>query len=146
MNCVNFTGNVVREPELKTTQSGTSYTRNALAVVSGFGENRKTNFFNFTVWGKSAEAFCKYVKKGNRIGIECEAQTNEYTNKDNVKITQIDFRVKDWEFLQSKSESNDATAEEPAPKKSSSKPASTPKSDDSFINIPDGIDEELPFQ
>lgn len=145
MNCVNFTGNVAREPELKSTQGGTSYTRNAIAVMSGFGENRKTNFFNFTVWGKSAEAFCKYVKKGNRIGIECEAQTNEYTNKDNVKITQIEFRVKDWEFLQSKSESNEGSPSEPKEKNNSPAPASTPKTDDSFINIPDGIDEELPF-
>lgn len=147
--CV-FGGNVVRDTELKTSQGGTSFTNNAIAVNSGYGDNKRTDFFNFTIFGKRAESFCKFVQKGNRIAIQCEAQQRNYTDKNGNKVSTIDFLVNDWEFMQSKSESNSAIpsgsqASSPASAPQVSDPASAPVGDTSFVDIEDGVGEELPF-
>lgn len=139
-NCT-FVGNVVRDSELKSSQGGTSFLNNAIAVNSGYGDNKKTDFFNFTVFGKRAESFAKYVQKGNRIAIQCEAHQRSYTDRSGNKVNTVDFSVNDWEFAQSKSESNSS----PSPAQTSA-PTAAPSNDD-FMNIADGIDEEieLPF-
>lgn len=137
-----FCGNVVRDSELKTSQGGTSFTNNAIAVNNGYGDNKRTDFFNFTIFGKRAESFCKFVQKGNRIAIQCEAQQRNYTDKSGNKVSTIDFLVNDWEFIQSKSESNSTTTSAP---QVASNPASAPVGDTSFIDIEDGVGEELPF-
>ena len=141
-NCT-FVGNVVRDSELKTSQSGTSFLNNAIAVNSGYGDNKRTDFLNFTVFGKRAESFAKYVQKGNRVAIQGEAHQRSYTDKNGNKVNTVDFTINDWEFAQSKSEGNSA----PAPQaKSVSNPASAPIGDNSFVDLPDGMDsEELPF-
>ena len=144
-NCT-FMGNIVRDSELKSTQGGTSFVKNAIAVNTGYGDNKKTHFLNFTIWGNRAESFAKFVKKGNRVLLQCEAQQNEYTNKDGVKVSTIDFRANDWEFAQSRSEANDdgtpSNAQTPV---GATNPAAAPVGDNSFLDIPDGTDAELPF-
>ena len=86
-----------------------------------------------------AQAFIeKYFKKGMAIGISGRIQTGSYTNKDGVKVYTTDVVVEEAEFVESKNSGGSATP--------SNTPAnSNASSADGFMNIPDGIDEELPF-
>lgn len=106
-----------------------------LAVDSGYGENKKTSFFNMTAFKQHAENMEKLIRKGQKIMVQCEAQQNDYTDRDGNKRTSINFIVRSWEFCESKGQ---APAEQTPP--------ATPKTDsDGFWSIPDGIAEELPF-
>ena len=95
------------------------------------GTTKKANFFNMTAWGKTAEAMEKNVRKGTKIVVECEANQNSYTDKNGNKVNAIDFRVISWEFAESKS--SQQSAPKPMP------------DNDGFMNIPDNIDEDNPF-
>lgn len=88
-------------------------------------------------FGKTAEFIEKYFKKGMRIGIQGRIQTGQYTNNDGNKVYTTDVVVENCEFVESKSErSNSGNSDNGG--------FGTPD-DDGFTNIPDGIDEELPF-
>lgn len=87
-NRVILMGRLVRDPELKTTQSGISMCRFSVAVDRKFakqGEERQADFFDVTVWRQTAEFVCKYFTKGRMIHIEGVLQNNNYTDKDGVK-------------------------------------------------------------
>ena len=87
-----------------------------------------------TAWGKTAEALEKYAKKGTKLILECQAVQNQYTNKDGNNVNTVDFTVINFEFAESKTAQQD------------NQPKPMPMTDsDGFINIPNGIDEELPF-
>ena len=73
----------------------------------------------------------KNVRKGTKIVVECEANQNSYTDKSGNKVNTIDFRVISWEFAESKS--SQQSAPKPAP------------DNEGFMNIPDNIDEDNPF-
>ena len=104
--------------------------RFSIAIDSGYGDKKKTNFFNCTIFGKQAEAFERYVPKGTKVLLECEANQNQYTDKNGNKVNSVDFIVKSFEFCESKSQNSQPN----------------PASSDGFINIPDGIESELPFK
>ena len=105
------------------------------------------DFINCVVFGKSAEFAERYFRQGLKVVVSGRIQTGSYTNRDGVKVYTTDVVVEDQEFAESKAVSDAnagsfrAAAPSPAPA-----PA-TPVSDagDGFMNIPDGIDEELPF-
>ena len=80
---------------------------------------------------KAAEFTEKYLHKGSKIVVSGRIQTGSYTNKDGQKVYTTDVIVSSQEFAESKSES---------PK------AEPKKQDDGFMNIPDNIDEEIPFK
>lgn len=87
-NRVILMGRLVRDPELRTTQSGISMCRFSVAVDRRFakqGEERQADFFDVTVWRQTAEFVCKYFSKGKLIHIEGVLQNNNYTDKDGVK-------------------------------------------------------------
>lgn len=94
------------------------------------------DFLNFLVFGKQAETIEKYFHKGEKIGLTCHVQTGSYTNRDGQKVYTTDFVVDEFEFVESKQNSSDSGTSKPSPSSASS---------DGFMNIPDGIDEELPF-
>lgn len=137
MNVCIISGRLGQDLEVKQTQNGKSYARFSIAVNTGFGDNKRTSWLPCTVWGKSAEAMAKWCKKGTLVNINAEAIQNSYTNKDGNKVNSIEFTVRAWEFGGSKSDNQQTEQSEPeAPKQ---------ESNDGFMNIPDGIDEELPF-
>ena len=87
-NRVILMGRLVRDPELRTTQSGISMCRFSVAVDRRFakqGEERQADFFDVTVWRQTAEFVCKYFSKGKMIHIEGVLQNNNYTDKDGAK-------------------------------------------------------------
>lgn len=92
------TGRVTREWEVRTTPSGTIVARNSIAVDSGYGDNKRTDFINLTAFGKTAETLEKYGFKGQKMLIEGRIQTGSY-EKDGVKHSTTDVIVDRSEFL-----------------------------------------------
>ena len=135
MNRCIFVGRTTRDVEIHYTRANnTAVAKFSIAVDSGYGNNKKTNFFNMTAWGKTAEALEKYARKGTKLILECQAVQNQYTNNDGNNVNTVDFTVINFEFAESKTAQQD---DQPKP---------MPMTDsDGFINIPNGIDEELPF-
>lgn len=151
MNKVILMGRLTRDPEVRYSQgdSATAVARYTLAVDRRFKRDGEASadFINCVVFGKSAEFAERYFRQGLKVVVSGRIQTGSYTNRDGVKVYTTDVVVEDQEFAESKAVSDAnagsfrAAAPSPAPA-----PA-TPVSDagDGFMNIPDGIDEELPF-
>lgn len=97
------------------------------------------DFINCVAFGKSAEFAEKYLHKGIKIAIVGRIQCGSYTNKDGQRVYTTDIVVEEQEFAESKAAAQEGTA--PA----STNPLPTATNYDGFMNIPDGIDEELPF-
>ena len=90
----------------------------------------------------------KYVSKGQQLAIEGRIQTGSYTNKDGVKVYTTEVVVEDQEFAESKNSSSNGGSYGDNYSNNASAPASNPAptaAGDGFMNIPDGIEEELPF-
>lgn len=136
MNKCIFTARLTRDPEIRYSQGENQM---CIASFSGAVDRRFNNqeqsadFLNFKAFGKTGEFVEKYAKKGMKFFIEARVQTGSYTNKDGAKVYTTDFVIENMEFAESKGNSN-----------SSEKPNSS-KSDDGFMSIPDGADEQLPF-
>ena len=107
-NKVFLTGRVTREWEIRATSNGTTIARNSIAVDSGYGDNKRTDFINLTAFGKTAETLEKYGFKGQKLLIEGRIQTGSY-EKDGVKHSTTDIIVDRSEFLSFKD--NSASAE-----------------------------------
>ena len=92
-NRVILMGNLTRDPEMRTTQSGTTLCRISIAVNRSFaksGQERQTDFFNVTCWGQQAEFVCKYFTKGRMIHIEGRLQNDNYTDQQTGKTVYRD--------------------------------------------------------
>lgn len=139
MNKVILTGRFTRDPEVRYTNDGTSIARFSIAVNRRFvkeGSDQKADFLNCVAFGRSAEFIEKYFTKGMKADLSGRIQTGSYTNKDGVKVYTTDIVVEEIEFGESKG-SSQAQAVSPTP---------NPEADpDGFMSIPDGIDEEMPF-
>ena len=151
MNKVILMGRLTRDPEVRYSagENATAVARYTLAVDRRFKRDGEStaDFIQCVAFGRSAEFAEKYFRQGIKIAITGRIQTGSYTNKEGQKVYTTDVVVEDQEFAESKAVSDAnagsfrAAAPSPAPA-----PA-TPVSDagDGFMNIPDGIDEELPF-
>ena len=108
MNKFIASGNLVREPELTYSKTGTAIFRNALAVNDEYKKD-KTHFFNFTAFGKTAETMATYLQKGSKILVDASLNQNTY-EKDGQNRTSIELNINRFEFLDSKKqhESNDS--------------------------------------
>lgn len=96
INKIIVSGNLVREPELKTVSTGSSVATFSIGVNSTWksssGEKKKnTNYFRILVWGAQAEACAKYLDKGRPVLIEGRLEVKSYKNKENEQkyLTQI---------------------------------------------------------
>lgn len=142
MNKCSLVGRLTRDVEARYTQgeNASCVARFSIAVNRRFKNaegNYEADFINCVAFGKSGEFIEKYFKKGMAIGITGRIQTGSYTNKDGVKVYTTDVVVEESEFVESKNSGGNA-------EQGASRP--TPAaSNDGFMNIPDGIDEELPF-
>ena len=147
MNKVILMGRLTRDPEVRYSQgeNATAVARYSLAVDRRFRrENEPTaDFINCVAFGRAAEFAEKYLRQGTKIAITGRIQTGSYTNRDGVKVYTTDIVVEEQEFAESKAAGGAST---PANNYQAS-PAPSPSADigDGFMNIPDGIDEELPF-
>ena len=150
MNRVILMGRLTRDPEVRYTQGERSMAvaRYTLAVDRRFRRDGEAtaDFINCVSFGRTAEFAEKYYRQGLKIVVSGRIQTGSYTNRDGQKVYTTEVVVEEQEFAESKSASDNYAASHPqtsAPAPSMSAPGAA--SADGFMNIPDGIDEELPF-
>ena len=144
MNKVVLMGRLTRDPDVRYSQGETplAIARYTLAVDRRFKRNgeQDADFINCVAFGRTAEFAEKYLRQGVKIAVTGRIQTGSYTNKEGQKVYTTDVVVEEQEFAESKaaSASNSGYQASPSP---------SPSADigDGFMNIPDGIDEELPF-
>ena len=144
MNKVVLMGRLTRDPEVRYSQgeNALAIARYTLAVDRRFKRDgeQSADFINCVVFGKSAEFTERYFRQGMRVTICGRIQTGSYTNKDGVKVYTTEVVVEEQEFAESKNASAESNPYQAAPA-----PAPSANAGDGFMNIPDGIDEELPF-
>lgn len=135
MNKVILMGRLARDPEVRysQTQNGEdmAIARSSIAVDRR-GRDNGADFISCVAFGKTAETIEKFLHKGSKIALDGHIQTGSYTNKDGAKVYTTDVVVDSFEFAESKaSEGTQSTVQ------------ATDANE--FMNIPDNIDEELPF-
>ena len=144
MNKVILMGRLTRDPEVRYSagDNAMAVARFSLAVdrrrrANGSSDEQTADFINCVSFGRQAEFAEKYLRKGTKLVVTGRIQTGSYTNKDGVKVYTTDVVVEEQEFAESKASSDNGgfVASAPMPQSAG----------DGFMNIPDGIDEELPF-
>lgn len=146
MNKVILMGRLTRDPEVRYSQgeNAMAIARYTLAVDRRFNRNnddQTADFIGCVAFGRAGEFAEKYLHKGTKVAVTGRIQTGSYTNKDGVKVYTTDVVVEDQEFAESKNSSVGDGSFAPA-----GRPAPAPAAaGGGFMNIPDGIDEELPF-
>ncbi len=157
MNKVILMGRLTRDPEVRYSQGAnqTTVARFSIAVDRRFKREGEpdADFFNCTAFGKQAEFIERYLHKGTKVVLSGRVQNDNYTNKDGQMVYSVRVMVDEIEFAESK---NAAAQNEGGYNNSgnggynnsgfggNTAPAPSGASD-GFMNIPDGIDEELPF-
>ena len=145
MNKVILMGRLTRDPEVRYSQgeNASAVARYTLAVDRRFRRDGEAtaDFINCVAFGRSAEFAERYLRQGTKIVASGRIQTGSYTNRDGQKVYTTDVVIEDQEFAESKAASGTPSNSFQA------SPAPAPSTDigDGFMNIPDGIDEELPF-
>ena len=145
MNKVILMGRLTRDPEVRYSQGENplAIARYTLAVDrrqsrSNGGDEQSADFINCVAFGRSGEFAEKYLHKGTKIAVTGRIQTGSYTNKDGQKVYTTDVVVEEQEFAESKSSGGGNAATGTAPK-------SGGRSGENFMSVPDGADDELPF-
>ena len=155
MNKVILMGRLTRDPEVRYSQgeSPLAIARYTLAVDrrqsrNNKGEEQTADFINCVAFGRTGEFAERYLRKGTKIAVTGRIQTGSYTNKDGVKVYTTEVVVEDHEFAESKNASagNGDNGYNGGGYMGGGNNAPAPSgAGDGFMNIPDGIDEELPF-
>ena len=134
MNCCHFTGRLTRDPEIRYTNGEppapvVNYT---MAVDRKFKrkDEPKADFLNFVGYGSAAEFAEKYLRKGMKMIVTARCQTRSYTNKEGKRVNVTEFIIEDQEFSEKKREEQ---------------PETTPTDSEGFMQIPDGVEDGLPF-
>ena len=149
MNKVILMGRLTRDPEVRYSagENSMAIARYTLAVDRRFKRDGEASadFISCVAFGRAAEFAERYFRQGIRIVVSGRIQTGSYTNRDDNKVYTTDVVVEEQEFAESKAVSDShvgqvASMGAPAPT-----PTPSMASADGFMNIPDGIDEELPF-
>ena len=149
MNKVVLMGRLTRDPEVRYSQgdASTAVARYTLAVDRRFrrqGDEQSADFISCVSFGKTAEFVERYLKQGTKIAGCGRIQTGSYTNRDGQKVYTTDVVLEEVEFAESKNASGSGIGNgggynaAPVPQPSQAV-------GDGFMNIPDGIDEELPW-
>lgn len=137
MNKIILIGRLTRDVEMRygTNNNNTAIARYTLAVNRPYKQNggQEADFLPCIAFGKTAEFAEKYLAKGMRVAIEGGIQTGSYTNQDGQKVYTTDVVVERQEFLEKSADNSQPDS------------GAAESYDDRFMDIPDGIDEELPF-
>lgn len=147
MNKVILMGRLTRDPEVRYSQgeNATAVARFSLAVDRKFKRQGEpdADFINCISFGKTAEFAEKYLHQGTKVVACGRIQTGSYTNKEGQKVYTTDVVLEELEFAESKAASENRGGG--ADLQPASRPASFQTAGDGFMDIPDGVDEELPF-
>lgn len=135
MNKVILMGRLTKDPEVRYSQgeNNLAIARYTLAVDRRFQRNsdQTADYISCVAFGKAAEFAEKWFKQGIKVAVTGRIQTGSYTNKDGAKVYTTDVVVEEQEFAESKK---------------SNGPAPAPTDADGFMKIPDGVENEFPFE
>ena len=151
MNKAIIMGRLTKDPEVRWTQTGNSQEQICIArYILAVGRRQKdadADFIPVVAFGKAGEFAEKYFRQGLKIAVTGRIQTGSYTNREGQKVYTTEVVVEDQEFAESKASSDSYAASHPRTEAAPapSMPSPSAASADGFMNIPDGIDEELPF-
>lgn len=146
MNKVILCGRLTRDPDVRQGGSDGTMTiaRFTLAVDRWRGKSgdqeASADFISCIGFGKRAEFLEKYCHKGTKLILEGNIQTGKYTNKEGQMVYTTDVIADNLEFAESAKAAGSGEAVSAAPSNNRKSP------DDSFLNVPDDVDEELPFR
>ena len=152
MNKVILMGRLTRDPEVRYTQSRNgeqlAIARFSIAVDRRFARNNQdgnevtADFFNCSSFGKQAEFVEKYLKQGTKIVVCGRIENDNYTNKNGEKVYSVRVVAEEIEFAESKNASQGGGQGGYQPQAAAPKNASA----DDFMNIPDTLENDLPFK
>ena len=125
MNQFNGIGRLTKDPEVRATQTGKRVARYTLAIDR---QGEGADFISCQTWEKGADFAEKYLKKGMKIGITGRIQTGSYDDKDGKKVYTTDIIVTQHYFCESKG-----------------KECQEVKEGEAWLDVPDGVVEDLPF-
>lgn len=170
MNKVILVGRLTRDPDIRYTQGDNAMciARYTLAVDrrtrrTGNPEQQTADFIPCVAFGKTGEFVEKYLVKGTKVGVEGSIQTGSYTNRDGIKVYTTEVRVDSHEFMegkkaaegqnqnqsqsqnQNRNGSRKNQGQNQGGNRQTNRQQSAQEPEDGFMNLPDGIDEELPF-
>lgn len=138
MNKVILMGRLTRDPEIRYSKGATStaVATFSLAVDRKFKREGEpsADFFNCTAFGKIADVIEKWTKQGTKVLVTGRIQNNNYTDRNGNKVYSVQIMVDELEFCESRNNAE----QQP-------RPELMPEDNDGFMNIPDGLDAELPF-
>ena len=141
MNKVILMGRLTREPDVRYSQgeNAMAVARYTLAVDRRFNRDGEAtaDFISCVAFAKQAEFAERYLHQGTKLVVEGRIQTGSYTNKDGVKVYTTEVVVEDQEFAESKRIAGDVPGGRSEPLEANG---------DGFMSIPEGIEDELPFQ
>ena len=145
MNKVILIGRLTRDPETRATANSTMASF-SVAVDRRYKQDGQpdADFPRVIAWGKTAEFIEKYFHKGMKIGIEGRIQTGSYQNQNGQTIYTTDVIADAVEFVESKNASQGGSSTNNGGGNTQSAPAPA-TTDDGWMNIPEGTEEELPF-
>lgn len=165
-------GRLGKDPEVRYSQgeNPTAVARFSIAIDRWDGRQNVTDWFDITAFGKTAETIERYLAKGRRVGVTGHLQRNTYQNRDGQTVTVTQIIADRIDFCDSVSDGGQGAAParqaqggqyqqqaqggqyQQTGQRSQGRPAGQrqayqqPPRDDGFVNVPDGIDEELPFR
>ncbi len=149
MNKVILMGRLTRDAEIRYSQGDNSMAvaRFTLAVDrrvrrDSNNDDQTADFIGCVAFARTAEFLERYGRKGTKFVVEGRIQTGSYTNKDGQRVYTTDVVVENLEFAESKNASGGGSDNGYT---QTNRPAPSGAAGDGFMNIPDGIDEELPF-
>lgn len=154
MNLVILIGRLVRDPVINESKSGSKVAKYSLAVERRMRRDNgapTADFINCTAFGQSADFAEKFLVKGVKIAVTGRIQTGSYTSKDGNKVYTVDVIVDNQEFVESKAASQEAQHKAEmgqlidVPDGININLGGAKNDITGFMQIPDGIDEELPF-
>lgn len=144
MNKVELIGRLTKDPDIRYTQGAEPMciARYTLAVdrrTRRDNQNGQTaDFIGCVAFGKGAEFAEKYLHKGMKIAVTGHIQTGSYTDREGRKVYTVDVVAEEQEFCERPAQNTENCA-------GASKGEAAAAGGDGFMNIPDGVDEELPF-
>ena len=149
MNKAIMMGRLTRDPEIRYGggDNQTAIARFSIAVDRRFrraGDQTETDFFNCTAFGRQAEFVERYLKQGTKILLTGRIQNDNYTNREGQKVYSVQVIVDEQEFADSKNAGNSGNGGSSFDSFGAGSPAPS-SAGDGFMNIPDGMEEELPF-
>jgi len=136
MNSVNIIGRITKDVELRyLPANNTAVCSFSIAVDDGFGDNKKTYFFNCQAWTKTAENIVKFFSKGDLIGISGRLSTRDWEDKEGKKHSVTEIVVSDFTFCNGKKSDSGGQ----------SRPQSQSTTHSDYPADPMDEDDELPF-